>query len=133
MNTRNMRRTLIVGLSVAGMLALAAGTVMWTSPEWLIDRVATWYPGCLYRVPTHRLVVALTIDDGPDPMSTPLILDQLRRQGARATFFLIAERVPGREQLVRALVSEGHELGNHFMRDQPSIQLSSSAFESDLV
>jgi peptidoglycan/xylan/chitin deacetylase (PgdA/CDA1 family) len=123
----------MVGLSVAGVLGLAAGTVMWTSPEWLIDRVATWYPGCLYRVPTHRPVVALTIDDGPDSLSTPLILNQLRRQGARATFFLIAERVPGREQLVRALVSEGHELGNHFMRDQPSIQLTPSAFESDLV
>jgi peptidoglycan/xylan/chitin deacetylase (PgdA/CDA1 family) len=132
-NTLNMRRTRVVWFSVAGMLVLAAGTVIWTTPEWLIDRVATRYPGCLYRVPTQRPLVALTIDDGPDSQSTPLILDQLRRQGARATFFLIAERVRSREQLVRALVSEGHELGNHFMRDQPSIRLTPSAFESDLV
>jgi peptidoglycan/xylan/chitin deacetylase (PgdA/CDA1 family) len=128
-----MRWARTVGFSVAGVLVLAAGTVIWTTPEWLIDLVAKWYPGCLYHVPTHKRVVALTIDDGPDPQSTPLILDQLRRQGARATFFLIAERVRSREQLVRALVSEGHELGNHFMQDQPSIRLSPSAFEADLV
>jgi peptidoglycan/xylan/chitin deacetylase (PgdA/CDA1 family) len=128
-----MRRRWTVGFGLAGVVVLAAGTVLWTAPEWLIDRVAARHRGCLYRVPTKEPVVALTIDDGPDLESTPLILDELRRQGARATFFLIAERVRSREQLVRALVSEGHELGNHFMRDQPSIRLSPGAFESDLV
>jgi peptidoglycan-N-acetylglucosamine deacetylase len=128
-----MRRTRTIGLSAAGLLVVAAGTLLWTTPEWLIDLVARWYPGCLYRVPTHRRLVALTIDDGPDPESTPLILDQLRRRGARATFFLIGERIRNREQLVRAIVSEGHELGNHFMRDRPSIGLSPRAFESELV
>jgi peptidoglycan/xylan/chitin deacetylase (PgdA/CDA1 family) len=77
--------------------------------------------------------MALTIDDGPDPRTTPLILAELRRQGARATFFLIAERVEGQEGLVRQLVAEGHELGNHFMRDRPSIRLSPRAFETDLL
>jgi len=122
-----------VGLSVAGVIVLAAGTALWTAPEWLIDRAARRYPGCLYRVPTHRRLVALTIDDGPDPGSTPLILAELRRQEARATFFLIAERVRDREHLVRALVSEGHELGNHFTREVSSIRLSPRAFEADLL
>jgi peptidoglycan-N-acetylglucosamine deacetylase len=77
--------------------------------------------------------VALTIDDGPDPRTTPLILAELRRQGARATFFLIAERVESQEGLVRRLVAEGHEVGNHFRRNRPSIRLSPRAFESDLL
>jgi peptidoglycan/xylan/chitin deacetylase (PgdA/CDA1 family) len=128
-----MRRPQTIGLGVAGGLALAAGALLWSAPEWLIDRIARRYPGCLYRVPTQAPLVALTIDDGPDSSSTPLILAELRRQKARATFFLITERVPGQERLVRTIVSEGHELGNHFTSDRASIRLSPSAFEADLL
>jgi peptidoglycan/xylan/chitin deacetylase (PgdA/CDA1 family) len=118
---------------VAGGLALAAGAALWSAPEWLIGQLARRHPGCLYRVPTQTALVALTIDDGPDPSSTPLILAELRRQEARATFFLIAERVHGQEELVRRIASEGHELGNHFTRDRASIRLSPTSFEADLL
>jgi peptidoglycan/xylan/chitin deacetylase (PgdA/CDA1 family) len=91
------------------------------------------FPGCLYRVSTQAPLVALTIDDGPDPRTTPLILAELLRHDARATFFLIAEHVEGQEVLVRRLVAEGHELGNHFTKDRPSIRLSTRAFEADLL
>ncbi len=128
-----MRRSQKVGCGVAGVLVLASGAALWTAPAWLIDRIATSYPGCLYRVSTQAPLVALTIDDGPDPGTTPLILAELRRQNARATFFLIAGRVQGQEPLVRRLVAEGHELGNHFTRDRPSIRLSSRALEADLL
>jgi peptidoglycan/xylan/chitin deacetylase (PgdA/CDA1 family) len=74
----------------------------------------------------------LTLDDGPDAVTTPLILAELERHRARATFFLIAERVRGREQLVQQLVAAGHELGNHFTRDWPSIRLGAGEFERDL-
>jgi peptidoglycan/xylan/chitin deacetylase (PgdA/CDA1 family) len=128
-----MRRAQAIGIGVAGGLALAAGATLWSAPEWLIDQLARQYPGCLYRVPTHAPLVALTIDDGPDSSTTPLILAELRRHKARATFFLIAERVPGQEQLVRTIAAEGHELGNHFTRDRASIRLSPSAFQADLL
>jgi peptidoglycan/xylan/chitin deacetylase (PgdA/CDA1 family) len=77
-------------------------------------------------------VVALTLDDGLDPASTPLILSELRRHGARATFFLIAERVRGRDELARRLVAESHEIGNHFTRDRASIRLDHDQFARDL-
>lgn len=128
-----MRRAQKIGFGLAGGLAFAIVAALWSAPEWLIDRLTRWYPGCLYGVPTQAPVVALTIDDGPDPRSTRLILAELRRHGAQATFFLIAERVPGQEELVRTLVSEGHELGNHFAQDRASIRLSPAAFEADLL
>jgi peptidoglycan/xylan/chitin deacetylase (PgdA/CDA1 family) len=128
-----VRRPQRVGLGLAGVFVVAASAALWTAPAWLIDHLARWYPGCLYRVSTRAPLLALTIDDGPDPSTTPLILAELRRQGARATFFLIAERVEGQEELVRRLVAEGHELGNHFTRDRPSIRLRPDAFESDLL
>ncbi|PYK84099.1 MAG: hypothetical protein DME41_03980, partial [Verrucomicrobia bacterium] len=57
--------------------------------------------------------VAITFDDGPDPRWTPKILDILKTANAKAAFFLVgvnAEKYPG---LVRRIVNEGHEIGNH--------------------
>src|SRR5437867_2339161 len=57
--------------------------------------------------------VAITFDDGPDPQWTPKILDILKAANVKAAFFLVgvnAEKYPG---LVRRIVNEGHEIGNH--------------------
>jgi peptidoglycan/xylan/chitin deacetylase (PgdA/CDA1 family) len=124
---------LVIGAVMAGAVVIIGGVVLWTAPDWLIPRLARRYPGCLYQVRTHQKVVALTIDDGPDPVSTPLILDQLRRDSSRATFFLIASRLPGQSRLMQRLVREGHQLGNHFTQDRASIRLSPREYEADLV
>lgn len=58
-------------------------------------------------------IVALTFDDGPERRNTPMVLDALKRHGARATFFLIGERVSANASLVRRMVAEGHAVGNH--------------------
>ncbi|HEY9448584.1 MAG TPA: chitin deacetylase family protein [Gemmatimonadaceae bacterium] len=106
------------------MLAAA----LWTAPRWLVPRLAARSPRCLYSVTTRERVVALTLDDGPDAVYTPEVLRLLHAHGARATFFLISGRVPGREALVARAVAEGHEIGNHLTRDEPSIRLSPEAF-----
>ena len=56
--------------------------------------------------------VALTFDDGPSEWTEP-ILDALREADARATFFVIGDAIPGREQTLRRIVAEGHEVANH--------------------
>jgi peptidoglycan/xylan/chitin deacetylase (PgdA/CDA1 family) len=128
-----IRRALKIAIVGAGVLVVTALAVVWTAPDWLIPRLARRHPGCLYQVPTLQKVVALTIDDGPDPVSTPAILDQLRRHGATATFFLITNRLAGQSSLMQRLVHEGHQLGNHFTRDRASIRLSRQEFEADLL
>jgi peptidoglycan-N-acetylglucosamine deacetylase len=120
-------------LFLSSMLLAAAGAIVWTAPDWLLNAITEQYPGCLYRVPTRQRVLALTLDDGPDSISTPAILAELRKHGARATFFLISGRMPGQEPLVRSIVAAGHELGNHFSHQRPSIQLSPEEFEEDLL
>jgi peptidoglycan/xylan/chitin deacetylase (PgdA/CDA1 family) len=115
-----------------GAATLVAGALLSGPPLWFLDWLAAHYPGCLYRVPTQSRLIALTLDDGPDAATTPLILAELRRHQARATFFLIAERVAQQEQLTRQLVADGQELGNHFTRDRPSIGLSAGQFAQDL-
>ncbi|HLT12419.1 MAG TPA: bifunctional polysaccharide deacetylase/glycosyltransferase family 2 protein [Micromonosporaceae bacterium] len=57
--------------------------------------------------------VALTFDDGPDPVFTPQILDVLARHGARATFFVVGSKVNEHPELARRIVAEGHEIGVH--------------------
>jgi peptidoglycan/xylan/chitin deacetylase (PgdA/CDA1 family) len=57
--------------------------------------------------------VALTFDDGPDPQTTPLILDTLRERNARAAFFVVGRQVAENPGLLRRIVAEGHAVGNH--------------------
>ncbi|MFC7732272.1 polysaccharide deacetylase family protein [Actinomadura keratinilytica] len=59
-----------------------------------------------------RKCVALTFDDGPGAY-TGLLLDRLRAARVHATFFLLGQNVAGHRDLVRRMVEEGHEVGNH--------------------
>ena len=61
---------------------------------------------------SHRRV-ALTFDDGPDPRSTPRLLELLREAGISAAFFCIGKRVAANPELAAQIVREGHLLGNH--------------------
>ena len=89
-------------------------------------------PRVLYSVETEEPVVALTIDDGPDPATTPRILAVLEANGARATFFILSQRVAGNEAVVDAIHEAGHEIANHHRRDVPSIDLPRDQFVADL-
>jgi peptidoglycan/xylan/chitin deacetylase (PgdA/CDA1 family) len=128
------RRPVRARWAVLGGLSAVVGTglLLTRPPTRLVDGLAAAFPGCLYRVRTVERVVALTLDDGPDERTTPSLLAELRRHGAKATFFLIGERVRGREALVRRLVAEGHELGNHFMHDRPAVLLRGDELARDL-
>ncbi len=55
----------------------------------------------------------LTFDDGPDPHTTPWLLDMLEESGAQATFFLIGANIAGHEHLVEKIARAGHTIGNH--------------------
>jgi peptidoglycan/xylan/chitin deacetylase (PgdA/CDA1 family) len=55
----------------------------------------------------------LTIDDGPDPASTPQLLDLLDAHGAKAIFFVIGHRVLQHPELAREMLRRGHLIGNH--------------------
>lgn len=57
--------------------------------------------------------LVLTFDDGPDPIITPKILQILKENGVKATFFLIGNRAAEYPELVRQIYEEGHEIGNH--------------------
>ena len=57
--------------------------------------------------------LALTFDDGPDPISTPLVLSLLKSKGAKATFFVIGAKAARHPELLRRMLHEGHSVGLH--------------------
>ncbi len=57
--------------------------------------------------------VWLTLDDGPDPVDTPAILDLLDRHNAKATFFVIGKKAEKYPDLIREIHRSGHQIGNH--------------------
>jgi peptidoglycan/xylan/chitin deacetylase (PgdA/CDA1 family) len=75
--------------------------------------------GTVTAVATGERLAALTFDDGPDPESTPQLLDILERYGARGTFFVVGEAAQRHPDLLRRMFEAGHALGNHSW-DHPS-------------
>jgi peptidoglycan/xylan/chitin deacetylase (PgdA/CDA1 family) len=67
----------------------------------------------IVRGPRGARGVALTFDDGPDPLWTPRILDVLARHHAVATFFVIGRKAEAHPDLVRAILRAGHSVGLH--------------------
>ncbi|HEY3027501.1 MAG TPA: glycosyltransferase [Pyrinomonadaceae bacterium] len=65
------------------------------------------------RAGDHPGLIALTFDDGPDPRWTPAILDILKQENVPATFFIIGKNGQAYPDLLRRIVNEGHEIGNH--------------------
>jgi len=114
------------------MGAVADAVLRWREPA--VRLLSRLIPGqVLCYVDTDAPAGALTFDDGPHAQTTPQLLDVLARHRARATFFIIGERVTGNEPIVARIAAEGHELANHLMREERSVLLSDERFQRDLA
>ncbi|MBT4484927.1 MAG: polysaccharide deacetylase family protein [Candidatus Latescibacteria bacterium] len=71
--------------------------------------------GFLWEGTTDSGVMALTFDDGPDPVVTPGVLDVLDECGIRGTFFMTGEKVAAYPGIAREVAGRGHLIGNHSM------------------
>lgn len=94
----------LVGATVVFMGAVAAG-VAWIG--------SGFFGSVLIRGPGTGDRVALTFDDGPDPVSTEAVARLLEERGHRGTFFVVGERVERHPTLVARLVEQGHDVGVH--------------------
>ncbi|MDD4929314.1 MAG: polysaccharide deacetylase family protein [Gallionella sp.] len=89
----------------------------WLGPNW------TRLPAAA----SDRGEIALTIDDGPDPIVTPRVLDLLEGYAVRATFFCIGEQAARYPDLCREIVRRGHAVENHSQHHRHSFALSGRA------
>ena len=77
---------------------------------WLLKK---FYPGCIWEVKTNEKAIYLTFDDGPHPLATPFVLDQLKQYNAKATFFCIGKNAEEHTELYKRITEDGHAVGNH--------------------
>ena len=96
----------VVFVGIVLLSAIAAFAVFF-------DQALLTRQGTLYRLKTDRKKIALTFDDGPSPIWTPLILDELKKANVKATFFMIGYHVKKYPEVARRVAREGHTIGNH--------------------
>ena len=77
--------------------------------------------------------IALTFDDGPYPLYTPLLLDILRRYKVKATFFVVGIHVRDYPSLVRQIVADGHEVANHTHRHRRERNLTQEELRDEIL
>ena len=96
--------------------------------------LAGWlYPEVLFRIRTTGKVLYLTFDDGPDPVSTPHLLDILEAHNIKALFFCngrAAEKFPN---LIKQICNRGHLIGNHGYNHYDGWKTDSNKYINDIV
>jgi peptidoglycan/xylan/chitin deacetylase (PgdA/CDA1 family) len=112
----------VAGLAAAGIAAHGA----WHRNSVVFGPVLTHLPG-------DEPVVSITFDDGPNPHATPRILEVLRREGVRATFFVLGRHAERWPELVRRTALDGHQLGNHGYYHRKLHRRSPSYVRDDLT
>ena len=136
-------RFLLWTTSVTGFLCLGAALAGHAPPLWVtaaglgvhavVATLGVLLPGfsvfgdVLARGARGRREIALTFDDGPHPETTRRVLAILAQARARATFFVLGEKVERHPEVVRAIVDAGHAVGLHGHTHDPLYSLRSSA------
>ncbi|EPE32053.1 Glycoside hydrolase/deacetylase [Glarea lozoyensis ATCC 20868] len=108
-------------------LAFLLAYIIYLPPRWLISYFQHRHPDVLFTfpLPPTQKTYALTIDDAPSA-HTPALLSLLAHHNATATFFIIGSQissVPNGRQILKDILSQGHEVGNHAVHDEPAISL----------
>jgi len=108
----------VVGIGAPGLTRVRRGEISHEVVESSVLRLPV--PMVMRRqpFPPGTPLVALTFDDGPWPGQTERVLEILRDQGVRATFFMVGVRVRRAPALARAVVEGGHLVGNHTQTHQ---------------
>ena len=95
------------------MIAVIVAAAVITLFAVFFDQAVIVRKSTFYRVNTEEKVVALTFDDGPSAVWTPQILDELKKAGIKATFFMVGKHVKQYPEIAKRVAREGHEIENH--------------------
>ncbi|OPJ62236.1 polysaccharide deacetylase family protein [Clostridium oryzae] len=99
------------------------------------------FPNLRYRLFSSKVIkkfhpesntVVLTFDDGPDPRYTPELLDVLKKNNVKCTFFVLASQAQKYPYLIKRIVSEGHCIGLHSLKHTNAIFTSPMKTKKDL-
>lgn len=132
-NARGKFRIWIAGwrartaISVVTVLVVVLAACFVFPPRLIINALNA-RDSAVFVLPTNEPMIALTIDDGPDPETTPVILEVLARHDTKATFFVFGKKAEAHPEMMRAIVAAGHEIANHGWEDHVAKSLSEKKF-----
>jgi len=98
---------------------------------WLLKKL---YSRCSWEIPvTSEKILYLSFDDGPHPVATPFVLDELKKYNAKATFFCIGKNVQQHEAIYKRILDEGHQTGNHSQNHLNGWKTDNNSYINDIV
>jgi peptidoglycan-N-acetylglucosamine deacetylase len=98
------------------------------TPKW----VRKLYGIGIWEMPEQPRVIYLTFDDGPHPDITPFVLDELKKYGAKASFFCVGSNVLKYPDVYKRILDEGHTVGNHSFNHLDGWKTDSAAYLADI-
>ncbi|MEU1596807.1 polysaccharide deacetylase family protein [Streptomyces sp. NPDC005708] len=138
--------------AAVGVTAAAAATSVWTAqagpiegrhaPGAVAQSPSAAAPGPAMAAVSADIVhasdrgargVNITIDDGPDPVWTPQVLQVLRENGVRATFCMVGTQARAHPDLVRSVVAAGHRLCDHTVSHDTAMDTKSQTYQSQQI
>lgn len=122
-----MRLSLTAGLEAPTWGALELEVPKKVTPGWDREIDHTYF-----SIKTSEKVIAITFDDGPHGENTPRLLDMLKKRKVKATFYVVGGMVEYNPQLLRRMITEGHEIGNHTVSHGNLARMSTEALRTEL-
>ena len=99
------------------------------TPSW----VKKLFPRFIWQVQTSERKLYLSFDDGPHPVHTPFVLDELKKYGAKATFFCVGNNVKLFPEIYKRITDEGHSIGNHTFSHLNGKKVSDDIYMKDIA
>lgn len=99
-----------------------------TMPFW----VKWFFPKLTYRYPVDKKQIFITFDDGPEPDVTPWVLDVLKREQVKATFFCVGNQIEKHPDIFKRIITDGHRIGNHTFRHENGWRTPAEAYKKSI-
>jgi peptidoglycan-N-acetylglucosamine deacetylase len=97
---------------------------------WWLKKI---YSSYIWDIDTAEKKIYLTFDDGPHPVATPFVLDELKKFNAKATFFCIGKNVEEYPEIYKRILDEGHRTGNHTQNHLNGWQTSNDVYLDNIA
>jgi peptidoglycan/xylan/chitin deacetylase (PgdA/CDA1 family) len=90
-------------------------------------------PATYFQINVDGPYIAMTFDDGPSPETTPRLLDILKQRNIKATFFMIGQNAERNPEIVKRILADGHEIGNHSWTHPQFAKLSDDRVSEEIT
>ena len=94
--------------------------------------IRTFFPSIVWRKENSQNDIWLTFDDGPSPEVTPFILNTLKEEQVKATFFLVGEKMEQYPELFNEIITDGHIVANHSYSHKNGWESHNSTYFNDI-